>query len=274
MGQELFNRKIELTIGKRGQQGFTYRDLRVGFKVSKSLDSKPNKGEIKVYNLTKDNRAKAEQSGNVIILKAGYGEQLETIFTGDVARAKTELQGTDYVTTFELGDGETQYRYSRAEISFAKGTDVKDAITTVLGMVGAALGDISGLTPQKLLSPLVISGDVRKHLDSLAVRQNFEWSIQDDQYQILGKGKTTKEEAVLLSSDTGLVGIPKNRFGDKDQAKGIEFDALLNGKIKPGRKVVFASPTVQGTYRVEKVTFLGDNFDKDFYVRGEAAPYV
>ena len=269
-GQELFGRKVELTIGKKGEQGFLYKDLRIAFKVEKSLESKPNKGEIKVYNLTRDNRAKAEQNGNVIILKAGYGEQLESIFTGDVAKAKTELDGVDYVTTFELGDGEIQYRTARAELSFAKGTDVKEVMKTILAKVGGILGDVSGLSSEKLQAPMVFSGDVRKHLDDVAVRQGFEWSIQDGAYQIIGNGKATKENAVFLSAKTGLIGIPKNRVGKDISAKGIEFDALLNGKIKPGRKVVIESKFFSGIYRIEKVKFEGDNFGKEFYARCEA----
>lgn len=272
MSQQLFDRKIELTIGKRGQQGFLYRDLRVTFKVEKSLNPKPNKSEIKVYNLTKDNRSKAEVTGNVIILRAGYGTQLESIFTGDVAKAKTELDGVDYVTTFELGDGELLYKSAKSELSFAKGTDVKEAIQTVLSQAGFNLGDITGLVTEKLQSGLVLSGNVRKHLDDVAVRQGFEWSIQDDAVQILGKGKSTKQEAVFLSPETGLIGIPKNRFGKEVQEKGIEFDCLLNGKIKPGRQVIISSKVIQGKYRVEKVIFQGDNYGQDFMCKCEAVP--
>lgn len=272
MGQILFDRKIELTIGKRGQQGFLYKDLRVIFKVEKSLAAKPNKSEIKVYNLTKDNRSKAEQSGNLIILRAGYGTQLETIFTGDVAKAKTELDGNDYVTTFELGDGELLYKTAKSELSFAKGTDLKEAISSVLSQAGFNLGDISGLISEKLQAPIVLSGNVRKHLDDIATRQNFEWSIQDDAVQILEKGKATKQEAVLLSPETGLVGIPKNRFGKTPDEKGIEFDCLLNGKIKPGRTVVISSKVFQGRYRIEKVIYQGDNYGQDYVCKCEAAP--
>lgn len=271
MANLLYDRKIELTIGKRGQQGFLYRDLRVSFKVEKTLESAPNKGEVKVYNLTKDNRSKAEQTGNVLVLRAGYGSELETIFTGDVAKAKTELDGVDYVTAFELGDGEQFFKTSKVDLSFAKGIDLKEAITSVFSQVGAVIGDITGLKNEKLQSPLVLSGNVRKHLDDIADRQGFEWSIQDDKVQIIGKGKSTLEEAVLISPSTGLIGIPKNRVGKDNTDQGIEFDCLLNGKIKAGRRIVMSSKLFQGTYRIEKVTFIGDNFGKEFYCRCEAS---
>ena len=275
MSQLLFDRSIEITIGKRGQQGFIYKDLRVTFAVEKSLSNKPNKSTIKVYNLTKDNRSKAEQSGNVVVLRAGYADQLETIFTGDVAKAKTELDGNDYVTTFEMGDGEQLFQTAKIEQSFSKGTDIKDAITGILEKVGFKVGDISGIISEKLQGPLVLSGPVRKHLDDLAVRQNFEWSIQDDQIQVLQKGKPSKLEAVLVSPDTGLIGIPKNRFGKKDggaEEKGIEFDILLNGKLKPGRIIVMSSKVFQGKYRLQKVVYSGDNFGQDFLCKCEAVP--
>lgn len=272
MADILFDRKIELTIGKRGQNGFTYKDLRVVFKVEKSLNSKPNKSEIKVYNLTKDNRSKAEQSGNVVLLKAGYGDKIESIFTGDVAKAKTQLEGVDYVTTFELGDGEFLFKTAKADISFSKGTDLKEAITGILNQVGFKFGDLSGLISEKLQAPLVLSGNVRKHLDDVSTRQGFEWSIQDDAIQILKQGQATKEQLVLLSAKTGLIGIPKNRFGKTPEEKGIEFDCLLNGKLKPGRKVQIDSAVFQGVYRIEKIVYQGDNFSQDFTCKCEAAP--
>ena len=272
MADLLFDRKIEITIGKRGQTGFIYKDLRVTFKVEKSLNSKPNKSEIKIYNLTKDNRSKAEQSGNVLLLKAGYGKNIETIFTGDVAKAKTELEGTDYVTVFELGEGEFLFKTAKADISFSKGTDLKEAITSILNSSGFSLGDITGLVSEKLQSPLVLSGNVRKHLDDIATRQNLEWSIQDEKIQILKKGEATKEEVFVLSPNTGLIGIPKNRVGKTEGEKGIEFECLMNGKLKPGRKVQIESSFFQGRYRIEKIVYQGDNYGQDFTCKCEAAP--
>lgn len=269
MSDLLFDRQVEITIGKRGSAGTQYTDLRVAFKVEKTLESKPSKGVVKVYNLTKDNRSKAEQSGNVLILRAGYGNQLSNIFTGDVARAKTELEGQDYVTTFELGDGETMFNVAKSELSFAKGTDISEALKGIFSSVGAKLGDITGLKSEKLNAPLVLSGNLRKHLDEVGKRQGFEWSIQDDAFQILEKGKPTKDEAVLLSAETGLVGIPKNKFGKDITEKGVEFDSLLNGKLRPGRKVILESVQFQGLYRIEKVTFEGDNYDTTFLCKCE-----
>lgn len=272
MSDLLFDRQIEVTIGKRGQAGTQYTDLRVEFKVEKTLESKPSKGFVKVYNLTKDNRSKAEQTGNVLILRAGYGKNLSNIFTGDVARAKTELEGVDYITTFELGDGELMYQTSKSELSFAKGTDIQTALKGIFSNVGAVLGDITGLKSEKLNAPLVLSGNVRKHLDEIGKRQGFEWSIQDEAFQILEKGKPTKDEAILLSSETGLIGIPKNKFGKDPTEKGIEFDSLLNPKLKPGRRAVIESKIIQGVYRIEKVTFQGDNYGTDFLSKCEASP--
>lgn len=270
MSDLLYDRSVEVTIGKRGQNGTQYKDLRVSFKVEKTLDGKPNKGEVKIYNLSKDSRSKAEQTGNVLLLRAGYAGKLDTIFTGDIARAKTDLDGVDYATCFELGDGEQIFNVGRAEIAYAKGTDIKKAVESIIAAAGGIVGDITGLKPEKLQSTLVLSGNLRKHLDDLAVRQGFEWSIQDDKFQILPKGAATKEEVVFLSADTGLVGLPKVKFGKDITEKGIEFDALLMGKIKAGRAVILDSKVFQGKYRVEKVVHIGDTHGNDWFSKCEA----
>lgn len=272
MSDLLFGREVEVIFGKRGENGTSFTELRTAFRVEKTLESKPNKGEVKVYNLSKDSRSKAEQTGNVLILRAGYFGKLDTIYTGDVAKAKTDLDGSDYCTTFELGDGEQIFKVGRSETSFQAGTDVKKAVESILSQAGAKIGDITGLKPEKLQSSLVLSGNIRKHLDDLAVRQGFEWSIQDDKFQILPKGGATKEEAVLLSPETGLIGIPKNRFGKDSTERGIEFDSLLMGKIKAGRTVIIDSKFFQGKYRVEKVVHVGDTYGQEWFSRCEAVP--
>lgn len=259
MSQQLYDRKIELLIGKPGKQGILYKDLRISFSVEKSSSSVPNKSEVKIYNISRLRRALTEEKGNVIALRAGYGNSVETIFSGDVARSITELDGPDWVTTFEMGDGEKAYRAGKIDQSFSKGTSIKDVFTSMISSLGLGSGDLSGITSDSLIGPLSLSGPVKTHLDDLSERSGAEWSIQNGSVQVIPKGGTTKNEAILLSAETGLIGIPKK----KDD--GVEVISLLQGKINPGSKIVIKSNVINGNFRVEKVKHAGDNFGQEFY---------
>lgn len=276
MANLLFDRKLELSIGESGKEGFLYRNLRIGFKVEKSSSDKPNKALIKVYNLSINNRAQVEKAGNAVILKAGYGEEIDNIFSGDVSKAFTELDKTDFITTIESGDGEIAYKSSVIEKSYAKGTDLKDVFGELISKTGLQIGDISGVVNEKLLSGLSLSGSVKDQISILSERQNAEWSIQDGAVQILKRGTTTQEEAVLISATTGMIGIPKKRFekdtSGKEKELGIEVVSLLNGKIKPGRLIRVESKLISGDFKVQKVTHEGDNYAQEYYSKVEAVP--
>lgn len=276
MSTQLFDRKIEVSIGESGKTGFLYRDLRIGFKVEKSLSDKPNKATVKIYNLAINNRSQVEKTNNAVVIKAGYGQEIDNIFSGDVSKAFTEQDKTDFITTIESGDGEIAYKTSVIEKSYSKGTDLKSVFSDLINQTGLQIGDISGVVNEKLLSGLSLSGSVRDQISILSERQNSEWSIQDGAVQIISKGTATKESAILISATTGMIGIPKKRFekdtSGKDKELGIEVTSLLNGKIKPGRLIRVESKLISGDFKVQKVIHEGDNYAQEYYSKIEAVP--
>lgn len=266
MSNQLFDRKIEIAFGVPGKPGNKYSGLRVEAKLELTSNSSPNKGKIKVFNLNSKSRALSEVKGLVFILKAGYGTNLSTIFSGDIARASSSLEGDDIVTTFEIGDGETAYREARTDASFDAGVSIKTVFQDVVKSLGKAVGDLSSVTDGTFLNGITLSGHAREHMDYLTKKQGLEWSIQDDTVRVVKKGKSTVEEAVLLTPKTGLIEIPKK----KDQ--GIEFKCLLQAKIKPFRAVRIESKNLTGNYRCERVKIDIDNLGGKFICDVEALP--
>lgn len=68
----LFNRLVELRIGKAGEEGRLYRDLRIEFDVDKNRESNANTGKISIYNLNPSSRNLINDEGQKFELKAGY----------------------------------------------------------------------------------------------------------------------------------------------------------------------------------------------------------
>lgn len=259
MSNLLFDRKAIITFGPKGQEGKRIDGLRVRFEIEKTIEKFVNKATITVYNLTRDSRALCERKDLVLILSAGYGSMLEDIFSGDIARPISKLEGSDFITSFEVGDGEKAYKEAKVDVTFKEGTSLKDMFVDVAKTFGQQIKDLSALPADKLLNGFVASGNSRNVMDDLTRKHNLEWSIQDGALQVTGRGKSTSEEAVYLSPSTGLVGSPIK----KDE--GYEFTSLLQPKIKPGRKLVVESPTINGIFRVERVVHKGDTHDKDWF---------
>jgi hypothetical protein len=272
----LLNRNIQIVFGIPGQTAFQYDGLRVTFKIEKNSFSSPNKGKIMVYNLSAKSRGLAEKKGLVFILRAGYGSDpnnpgapppiLPEIFKGDIFRCHSELNGSDIITTFEVGGGLSAYQQTKMDVSFSPGTAIKTAFTQVANSFGKAVGDLSFLGNGTFLNGLTLSGLSRDHMDYLADKQGLEWSIQDDTIQVLPKGKPTKDLSILLTPTTGLLDIPRK----KDL--GIEFRCMMQPKIRPGRTVRIESKTMTGNFRCNRVILNGDNFGKDFCCDVEAMP--
>jgi hypothetical protein len=289
--QVLFGRYAKLTIGLPGQEGKVlesiFKDkatgqlnqgLRFTFKIEKTAEPSPNKASIEIYNLNEDSIKLLQTKGCQIILEAGYGGILskdppisETIFKGDVIKCKTDKHGPDYVTLIENGDGIAAYQTSNFQGSFAPGTGVAGIVDSVINsFTGLAKGEVSGVDGE-VLNGATFSGASRDIMDQISGKTNTEWSVQDGLVLMLPINSATSEPAVLLQSvgvdsngdpiNTGLIGSPtRSGFSNSKEKKysGIEFTALLQPGLKPGRRVRIDAKFVKGDFIIRKVTHIGD----------------
>lgn len=278
---DLFGRSFELAIGVEGQEGILIKDLRVVFKVEKDLESKPNNVAIDIYNLNSASKAFIEQKNTTVILNAGYGENPKTIFIGDIAKSVTRIQGADMITTIDAGDGEKAYASKYINMSKGPGAKFGDVLNSLLNTFGLAKGSVSDVNEDdQFQQGITMSGMAKDQLDTLAARQGLEWSIQDGLVQISKPENPTMEEAVLITPATGLIGSPQKtkvvnqsllkKKDGKEQESGVKFVCLLNGDIKPGRRIVLESRLVNGIFKVQKVTHSGDSRSKAWYTEVEA----
>ena len=305
MSDILFDRKYALLIGPKysGREndpnGIKIEGLRVTFKCEKNLEKNPNAITLEVYNLSKDSRSLLEENSTrdlatgevtkwdpkthppTIIFNAGYAQNIKNLFVGNTARVVTKRVGTDIITTIEAGDGEEAFAKARLDKSFAPGTKVNDVLTNIKAALGLDKGQEKGIDlKDQFLNGMTLSGPARNHLDMITERQGLEWSIQNNQLQIIPRGVYTDEEVILLNSETGLIGTPtKTKIINKSLVKGadgkevesgVTCTALLNAEIKPGRRIKIESEFINGVFRVQKVTHSGDTHSNNWYSEIEA----
>lgn len=266
----LYDRELTLQVGTLGITG-----LRVSFRVTRTLFSEPNTAEISVWNLSENSRAQVQVRGTRISLSAGYRGTSEVLFSGNIRKATTTRVGADVVTRIQAGDGETAYRTARVNESLAPGTTVADALSTLGKSLGIGLGNVKEKASEggwrgkltEWTNGLTLSGKSSEELDKLTRSLGLEWSIQDGELQVLRSGERNRDAAVLLTSDSGLIGSPE--VGDLGV---VNVTSLLQPGLRPGRAVDLRSEFLRGLYRVQKVTHSGDTHGAAWHSTCEMRP--
>lgn len=295
-----FDRVAELIVGQSGQQGVLIKDLRFSFSIEKTLSETLNNSTVRIFNLNRDSRKLVETPNNAVILKAGYAQDIGavTCFVGIVRRSITVRDGVDWVTELELDDGLIAYRDAKFSISFSPGAnaiDVLKAVAKRFNLPVRALPD--GITPKTYPQGFAFVGRTREAMSKVCNYLDLEWSIQNQEIQILKKGGVKKEQAFLISAETGMIGSPAaeaKTLSDKAAAKkgittntagvikrakestegeiktqlevqGYKVKTLLQPSSQPGDYIKLKSEGIDGFFKVEKLVHSGDNLGGDWF---------
>lgn len=282
--QYLFGRAYALSLGapkqtaavQYGTIGTNPAPLRIRFDIDKNMVGSSNKSKIEVYNLSQQSRQNIKK-GYLVQLKAGYNGLVTGIFTGNVLPLglSSTRSGPDIITSFECGDGESAITFARLDKGYPAGTalaeilqDVATAmsVATSYQPVGVAAGIAIGIPNVTYNKGFVAEGACRETLDKLLKPQNLEWTVQDGNLNIIPVGKTNGQTAVLVSKDTGMIGVPS------DNGTFTQFTSLLNPRLVPGALVQLISENtaLNKFYKIRRSHFEGDSHDSKWQVSCEA----
>lgn len=298
----LFMRKGSLVVGEENGKGTELIGMRFAFSIQKGATKSPNKCTLKVWNAAPDTRKVMERIGAVLILKVGYEEdtnELVTIFSGDIARALTTKEGSDWITELELFDGLLEFRDKKCSVSYGKGATAAQ----VLGDISKRFGIPVRVLPDDIAAKqykagFAFVGRVRDAMTKACEYLGLEWSIQNREVQVIKKGGVFKRTAIVVSEDSGMIGSPsleaktmtekaaakegvtakqpgvrKTQERDKDgeiqemlQVGGYKVTSLLQPTLEPGAYVQLKSVGIDGEFfRIEELTHKGDVRGKDWY---------
>jgi hypothetical protein len=237
MPNKLFGRVARLLVFPIGQPAILIGgDLRIEFTCKKSPSSDPNTAELKITNLSKNTRDRLdEQVDTPLVFSAGYeqGDGLINVFFGDIMSVRHNETAPDIVTIIEVGDGAVALRDSRVSFSFSKNTSVSTVIQQLAIGLGKPIRNPQAISSQTgvFLSGYTAIGNNRTLLDQLARESGFSWSVQDDEIVIVSDTDAPPVDILVLSPETGLVGIPERNTSSVDpQSGGI---AIAGGNSKP-----------------------------------------
>lgn len=296
----LYDRVCSLVVGKQGGSGTEIKNLRIVFNIQKGSVRTPNKCTCKIYNAKKETRSQVEAIGNVLILKAGYKDDigLITIFSGNVTRSISYKEGPNWITELEMLDGFEEFRDRKITISMAKGITTTQVIKEIVKGFRLPVRKFpTGFVDKVYKSGFSFVGRCRDGMDKACDYAGLEWSIQNREVQIIKKGGTLQEKAYVLSAGTGLIGSPQqesqtltekaaaeigyttgqpgtlkeyelNREGEFDvmlRITGYKVISLMLPTIEPGAYLKLDSQAVKGFFRVEQLNHVGDTHSQDWH---------
>lgn len=287
-GKQL-NFGVEVTFGKRKgnfdgavTNGIVVRDLRVALDIEKTLEPEPDTCKLFLYNASADIRKAIAEENVTCSLAAGYDGNRESLFAGDVTWQRSRLQGTEWVTEVQVGDGTRAYKEAKVSKSFKAGVTLETALKEVVAQMGLRLPrNFTGPELKAQFSAgLTLHGPAHKILTNLlnsrparSKKDRFSWVIQDGVLQILRDSEVKRGNALLVSQDNGLVGVPESgSVPEKGKPPTIGFQTLLNPALVPGGLVQLDSISTKGSFKLLRVAHAGDTEGDSRTSSCEAAP--
>jgi len=259
---------------------FEIIDLRMNFKIEKSLVGYPNLGNIKIYNLSESSRNKIEKKGLQIQLFTGYKDtSVPLLFSGDIINVVHLKTGTDWISEIFAADGINILSTSTINKTLPAGVDTEQIYNELVGqMQGIAKGTTEGLKnclsgKRSLLRELQLSGNIKDWLDKIATDCGFDYSVNDGVIETAPTGLPLSDvPPVVINQGSGMIGSPERTevginvkhllLPGLKLARTIKIESITE-KINVGNLFFRQVPPIRnkGIYRIDKLIHTGDTHD-------------
>jgi hypothetical protein len=276
----LFKREAAVTIAKpqtyttQQLNAVVIKDLRVTFDIEKHIGKEPNTCEVRVYNLAERSRYLVQNKPLYIRLEAGYDGFRERLFSGDLVWAQSMRESVDWETRLLLGDGDRAFRFARVNRSYRSGITIRAALRDAASSMGFTLPPNIAANPaldNQFVSGLALHGNAADEVTRLLKPLGLDWSIQDGRLQILDERQARPGEAIVISQDSGMIGVPEYGTPEKKSKPPVlTVKTLLRPGIIPGGLIKVEAAVIKGVFKVERVRHVGDTHGEDWFSEIEA----
>lgn len=291
MSLRLFNRGVKVTCWreaiptdvtefvvrplKPGEQ-VEIKDLRVQFHVRKDLGKHPNTCDVTITNLAASSRVDLETKPLQVQLEAGYDNVYRFLFAGDLRFGMTKMDGPNWHTMLQLGDGDCHFRWSRMNKSYGSNTTVRKVLTDAATSMGMPLPKNLATDPalDKVIPGSVTAfGATKDVLTTHLAPFGYSWSIQNGQLRILRDDRTHSDTYKEINEENGMIGSPE--FGSPPKSgkpPHMTVSMLLYPELMPGDKVLLTSKVKSGFFKVQRVEHRGDTHGDEWKTEIEIKP--
>jgi hypothetical protein len=227
----------------------------VEFDVQKNLLGSSNIANFKIYNLSERSRAQIRKdpwTTNIlkpIVFKAGYGEELSDVFIGNISKAWSVRNGTDWVTNIDCYGGSLAVTQGFTDKQFKKNTPIRTIIEQLIKALekdGIKVGTVGNYTGE-ISRGNSFTGSALDNVQSISGGGAF---IDNNKINVLKTNEALKGVIEKLDSSFGLLNTPIR------EVNKILFDIIFEPRLLLGQfitldfKVFSEQNTTSGAYRL------------------------
>lgn len=254
-----FGRNYRVTVNTpSGDQIVIQPPFTMEMDITRNALSSANVCQVRLYNLAQDSRelirfnASDNTQFNQIILEAGYGDNLYTIFNGNVSRAWSVREGVNFITQIECYDGGFGYVNGTVNLSFPAGTPIKTVILTLMQYLPnvevGGVGNFDGV----LQRANTYSGNPAQLLFDLTGGAFFvdaakAYVFKDNEYNAV-------QPVIIIDAATGLLNTPVR------EQTIANFEMLFEPTMNVGSLASVLSltnPELNGVYKITSIKHRG-----------------
>jgi hypothetical protein len=220
--------------------------LRVAFEIKQNTIQAPSMASFRVYNPSPDSVSNLLRlaEGAKVTFDCGYDDHHGVVFAGDLKQVISghETVTDTYVDLF-CADGDKGYNLSTVSTTLKAGYTPADKLKAAVDAMGSN-GVTMGMTNVDMSKPqfprgIPLIGMARDVVREVALFLGATWSIQMGQVQVISKDKPLQGSALVMNSQTGLVGWPKQT------ADGIYVTSLINSQLQPNTLLQIDQSSIQ-----------------------------
>lgn len=227
------------------------------FDIQRNLLSSANTSSIRLYNLSPANRNILRKDitdydlFHSVQLRAGYGQNMPTIFQGNVNQARSFRQKVDFITDIQNFDGGFALVNGASNQTFQRETPNANILRSLMndlpGVSPGAVGDFPGST----VRGSAYSG---RTADLLKELSNNTFFIDNGKAHCLGESECIQGSIEVLDASTGLLGTPVR------EQNILNIEIMFEPRVLVGQKIELrslGSPSFNGFYRINSIHHRG-----------------
>lgn len=250
-----FNRNYELRVGTEDGSILTVTlPFTIEFDITRNTLTSANVCQVRIYNLNQLNRNRLRFNISnfggpyrPIVLRAGYGDDLAQVFTGNISAAWSIREGTNWITTIECYDGGFAFVNGVTDRQFAAGTPKAVEIKTVMSdLPNTKVGSVGAYTGVSTRSNSY-SGNTGTILTEMTgggffIDSGKAYALKTNEY-IQAPGSM-----LVINAKSGLLNTPVL------EQTIVRFEMLFEPRLNVGTAVFLQSLTEESFTGIYKVT--------------------
>lgn len=228
------------SIDINGQPYISQQSGRRQFRVQFNIDISPGDAisfaDIRLYNTNKGSRV---AQGSSIVLRAGYDDNVDAVFTGYVTNSLREREPgqPEIMSRLICRSGQPAIDRASAQLSFGVGTRIEEVLRALARAWPLPIDiDNAQFADAKPLSTgLVVDGDIPATFTDLSYAYKFDW-MQDRGRIVITKPNMPRPTIpVQVDQFSGMIGIPEVSRGP--DGLGVFVAVQLNPALRISGKI-------------------------------------